>query len=110
MKNHITNVMGHFKGKCDHWDVVNEALNEDGSYRSSIWYNKIGEEFIPIAFQTAAEVDPNVKLFYNDYNIDFSGAKATGARRIVNLLKSRGIKIDGKPPRLALFSLSPWQA
>ncbi|KAJ5679892.1 hypothetical protein N7462_008136 [Penicillium macrosclerotiorum] len=95
LKNHITNVVTHYKGQCYAWDVVNEALNEDGTYRTSLWYQTIGEAYLPIAFATAAAADPNVKLYYNDYNIEYAGSKATGAQNIVKLIKSYGVKIDG---------------
>lgn len=71
-----------------------QALNEDGTYRESIFYETIGEAYIPIAFETAAAADPNVKLYYNDYNIEYAGSKATGAQNIVKLIKSYGAKID----------------
>ncbi|KAF2787290.1 carbohydrate-binding module family 1 protein [Melanomma pulvis-pyrius CBS 109.77] len=95
MKNHITNEVTHYKGKCFHWDVVNEALNEDGTYRSNVFYDTIGPAYIPIAFATAAAADPAAKLFYNDYNIESAGAKSTGAQNIVKLVKQYGAKIDG---------------
>jgi endo-1,4-beta-xylanase len=115
MKNHITNVVTHYKGKCYAWDVVNEgsllhlsfnstsetdkpvnlALNEDGTFRSSVFYQIIGPAYIPIAFATAAAADPSVKLYYNDYNIEYSGAKATAAQNIVKMIKAYGAKIDG---------------
>jgi endo-1,4-beta-xylanase len=114
MKNHITNVVNHYKGKCYAWDVVNEgsssiyqsivlpkltslniALNEDGTYRNSIFYQTIGPAYIPIAFATAAAADPSVKLYYNDYNIENSGAKATAAQNIVKMIKAYGAKVDG---------------
>lgn len=93
--NHVTNVVKHYKGKCYAWDVVNEALNEDGTYRESIFYTTLGEEYIKLAFSTAAKVDPDVKLYYNDYNLESPGNKSAGALRIVKLLKDAGIKIDG---------------
>jgi endo-1,4-beta-xylanase len=97
MKNHIQNVVTHFKGKCYCWDVVNEALNEDGTYRSSgsVWGSTIGPAFIPIAFSTAAMYDPGAKLYYNDYNCDKPGAKATGAQNLIRMVKSYGAPIHG---------------
>lgn len=95
MKNHITNEVTHYKGKCFHWDVVNEALNEDGTYRTNVFYNTIGPAYIPIAFAAAAAADPDAKLYYNDYNIESAGAKSTGAQNIVKLVQSYGAKIDG---------------
>jgi endo-1,4-beta-xylanase len=85
----------YYKGKCYAWDVVNEAFNDNGTYRPDIFYNTIGPEYIPIAFETAAAADPSVKLYYNDYNIESPGAKATSALNLVKSLKARGIKIDG---------------
>ncbi|BAE65766.1 unnamed protein product [Aspergillus oryzae RIB40] len=95
LQNHITNVVKHYKGRCYAWDVVNEALADDGSYRDSIWYKTIGEAYIPIAFAAAAAADPDVKLYYNDYSIEWGGAKSTAAQNIVKLIQSYGGKIDG---------------
>ena len=117
MKNHITQTVTHYKGKCAHWDVVNEALNEDGTYRTSVFYNTIGEAYIPIAFAAAAAADPDAKLYYNDYNIEAAGAKSTGAQRIVKLIKQYGAKIDGAGMQAHLIvgstgseSVSAWTA
>ncbi|KAK3708756.1 hypothetical protein LTR37_011277 [Vermiconidia calcicola] len=95
MKNHITKLAGRYKGKCTRWDVVNEALNEDGTYRESVFYNTTGEAYLPLAFKFASEVDPNAQLYYNDYNLESGGAKAKGAQRIVQLIQSYGVKING---------------
>ncbi|KAL3472054.1 endo-1,4-beta-xylanase precursor [Aspergillus californicus] len=95
LQNHITNVVTHYKGRCLHWDVVNEALNEDGTYRTNIFYQTIGESYIPIAFAAAAAADPDVKLYYNDYNLEYGSTKAAGAREIVQLIQNAGAKIDG---------------
>lgn len=90
-------MVGHYKGKCYAWDVVNEALNEDGSYRSSVsvWGSTIGPAFIPMAFAAAAAADPAAKLYYNDYNCDKAGAKATGAQNLIRMVRSYGAPIHG---------------
>ncbi|KAL2857624.1 endo-1,4-beta-xylanase precursor [Aspergillus pseudodeflectus] len=95
LRNHITNVVTHYRGRCVHWDVVNEALNEDGTYRTNIFYTTIGEAYLPIAFAAAAAADPSAKLYYNDYNLEYGSNKAAGARRIVQLIQNAGVKIDG---------------
>ncbi|KAK2767400.1 NAD(P)H-dependent D-xylose reductase (XR) [Arachnomyces sp. PD_36] len=95
MRDHITTVAGRYKGQCTHWDVVNEALNEDGTWRDSVFHTVIGKAFIPIAFRIAAEVDPDAKLYYNDYNLEYNGPKAKAAREIVELVQSYGLRIDG---------------
>ncbi|RYO76514.1 hypothetical protein DL766_009685 [Monosporascus sp. MC13-8B] len=92
---HVTRVMEHYKGQCYAWDVVNEALEEDGTYRQSVFYQVLGEEYIKLAFKTAAEVEPDVKLYYNDYNLESPGPKADGVLRIVKMLQDEGIKVDG---------------
>ena len=86
---------GYYKGKCYAWDVVNEALNEDGTYRESVFYDILGEDFIKLAFQVASEVDPDAKLYYNDYNLESPGPKAEAAVGIVKMLQDEGIRIDG---------------
>ncbi|SPO05239.1 probable Endo-1,4-beta-xylanase A [Cephalotrichum gorgonifer] len=95
METHINTVMGRYKGKCTHWDVVNEALNEDGTYRDNVFLRVMGESYLPISFRMAAAADPETKLYYNDYNLAFGEAKAEGAVKIVKLVQSWGIKIDG---------------
>ncbi|KAK5721598.1 hypothetical protein LTR15_006187 [Elasticomyces elasticus] len=95
MYDHIAAVAGRYKGRCTRWDVVNEALEEDGTYRKSVWYNTIGEAFLPLAFKFAHQIDPHAKLIYNDYNLEYNNNKTDGARRIVKLIQSYGVKIDG---------------
>jgi len=92
---HVSEVAGHWKGRCYAWDVVNEALNEDGTYRESIFYKVLGDEYIKLAFATAAKADPNAKLYYNDYNLESPSAKSEAAINIVKMLRKEGIKIDG---------------
>ena len=92
---HITNVMGHWKGQCYAWDVVNEALNDDGTYRESIFYNTLGPDYIKLAFKTASQIDPKAKLYYNDYNLESPSPKTVAAQNIVKSLRKEGIRIDG---------------
>lgn len=95
MVNHVTHVAKHWKGRCLAWDVVNEALNEDGTYRESVFYQVLGEEYISLAFAAAAEADPTARLYYNDYNIERPSPKAEGVKRIVSMLQEQGMRIDG---------------
>ncbi|KAI1123356.1 carbohydrate-binding module family 1 protein [Nemania abortiva] len=92
---HISNVVGHYKGKCYAWDVVNEGLNDDGTYRQNVFYNVLGDSYFALAFKAAAAADPAAKLYYNDYNIESTGSKQAAAAKIVTLVKSAGAKIDG---------------
>lgn len=93
MKDHITTVVSRYKGKIIGWDVVNEAIEGDGSYRKSKFYEILGEEYIPLAFQYAYEADSTVELYYNDYAMNMPGKRETVVK-IVNDLKAKGIRID----------------
>ncbi|KAG8166687.1 hypothetical protein KVR01_002376 [Diaporthe batatas] len=92
---HISSEVSHYKGKCYAWDVVNEALNDDGTWRASVFYNTMGTSYFPVAFAAAAASDPAAKLYYNDYNIESSGAKATAAVNLIKVIQAAGAKIDG---------------
>lgn len=93
IKDHIFTVAGRYKGKVHGWDVVNEALNEDGSLRESNFLKIAGPGYIEKAFEFAAEADPDAELYYNDYNM-MEPAKREGAIRIIKNLKEKGIRID----------------
>src|SRR5579859_5863767 len=92
---HISTVVGHYKGKILAWDVVNEAMGDDSKLRSDIWLQGIGPEYIEDAFRWAHEADPDAKLFYNDYNGEGIGSKANAIYAMVKDLKARGVPIDG---------------
>jgi endo-1,4-beta-xylanase len=92
MHDHILTVVGRYKGRIQSWDVVNEALNEDGTLRQSKWLQIIGDDFIEKAFQYAHEADPQAQLTYNDYGLE-SEAKRKGALAIIAKLKAAGIPI-----------------
>ncbi|MBL7836503.1 MAG: endo-1,4-beta-xylanase, partial [Bacteroidetes bacterium] len=70
MKTHIQTIISHYKDKVIAWEVVNEAFNEDGTLRNSIWFENIGPSYIEKAFKYAKEANPNALLFYNDYNLE----------------------------------------
>lgn len=93
MRTYITTVVGHFKGRVWGWDVVNEALEDDGSFRESDYYRILGEDFIQLAFQYAHEADPDAELYYNDYSMALP-AKCDAAVRLVEQLKKEGCRID----------------
>lgn len=94
MKAHIQTVVRRYKGRVKGWDVVNEAIESDGSYRKSLFYKIIGEEFIPLAFQYAHEADPDAELYYNDYGMA-DERKRNAVVRLVQSLKEQGLRIDG---------------
>ncbi len=95
LEKHIKTIVTHFKGKVKSWDVVNEAFNEDGTLRNSIWRQKLGDSYIEKAFRYAHEADPDALLFYNDYGLEYNPNKRKATIRLFNNLRKRGVKIDG---------------
>jgi len=98
MTTHIQTVMGHFKGQCASWDVVNEALNSDGTLDTgsdNVWAHTIGPGYIDIAFQTARQTDPGARLYYNDYYIEDQTPKTAGLYTLIGGMQQRGTPIDG---------------
>ena len=94
MRQHIHTVVGRYKGRIKSWDVVNEALNDDGSLRRSPWYRIIGEDYIAKAFEYAHEADPAAELRYNDYSLE-NERKRNGAVALVKKLQAQKIAIGG---------------
>ena len=99
LQNHIQNVVTHFKGQCASWDVVNEALDQNGnpSTTDNIFAQVIGTpEYIDLAFKQVRQLDPAAKLYYNDYqNENLTGTKAAGVYKLVAGMQQRGVPIDG---------------
>ncbi len=94
MREHIFAVVGRYRGKIGGWDVVNEALNEDGTLRQSPWRKIIGEDYLLQAYQFAHEADPAAELYYNDYSLE-NPAKRDGALALISKLQAQGVKISG---------------
>jgi endo-1,4-beta-xylanase len=94
MQTHIATVVGRYKGRIRGWDVVNEALNDDGTLRDSPWRRGIGDDYIAKAFEFANQADPNAELYYNDFNLATRPGKRAGAIRIIRDLQQRGLRID----------------
>lgn len=94
MRTHVQTLVTRYKGRVKGWDVVNEAVLDDGSLRKSKWYQIIGPEFIQLAFEFAHEADPDVELYYNDYGTS-NPAKRDGIYNMVKNLIDNGVRVDG---------------
>lgn len=94
MRKHIQTVVSRYKGRIKGWDVVNEAILDNGDWRQSKFYQIIGEDFIELAFQFAHEADPDAELYYNDFSMSQKG-KRDGVVRMVRKLKDKGVRING---------------
>lgn len=93
MHDHIFTILDHFRGKVVAWDVVNEAFEDDGTLRRSKFYEILGEEFIPLAFQYAYEADSTIELYYNDYSM-YKPEKVKGVVEFFRPLVAQGMRID----------------
>jgi endo-1,4-beta-xylanase len=96
MRQHIEAVAGRYKGRVHAWDVVNEVIDNDGSYRPTTWVNAVGDgdEMVKAAFRFAAQYAPDTELYYNDFNA-WRPTKRDGIVRMVKMLQAEGIRIDG---------------
>ncbi len=94
MRDHIHTIVGRYKGRIDGWDVINEAFNDDGTFRESQWYTIIGDDFLAKAFEYAREADPDVELYYNDYSME-NPEKRAGIIKVVKEMVEDGVPITG---------------
>jgi len=94
LEQHINTIASRYDGKIDAWDVVNEALNEDGTTRKSIFSDLLGGNFVTEAFRLAQKATPNSELYYNDYNIE-QPKKRKGAIELIKKIQAAGVRIDG---------------
>jgi endo-1,4-beta-xylanase len=96
LREHIHTVVGRYRGRVIAWDVVNEALADDGrSLRDSVWLRGIGPDYIELAFRWAHEADPQARLFYNDFGSEGMNQKSDAVYRLVRRLQERGAPIHG---------------
>ena len=95
LEQHITAVMTHFRGRVSAWDVVNEALNDDGTRRNCLWKRVIGDDWVEQAFRFARQADPGAKLFYNETRADVPNPKYEATVGLVRDLRARGVPVDG---------------
>lgn len=92
---HVTTVATRYRGRIAAWDVVNEAFEDDGTLRNSVWQRTLGADYIALAFRTAAAADPQARLFYNDYGIEWPGRKQDSTYALVQRLLAAGVPIHG---------------
>jgi endo-1,4-beta-xylanase len=95
LRKHIMDEVSHFRGHIWQWDVVNEAFNDNGTMRDTIWLQALGAGYIADAFRWAHQADRHALLFYNDYNIEGTGAKSDAVYAMVKQLRHQGVPIDG---------------
>ncbi|MGH9494572.1 MAG: endo-1,4-beta-xylanase [Candidatus Sulfotelmatobacter sp.] len=101
LRKHIATVMSHYAGKIYAWDVVNEAFEDDGSMRHTIWYDKPGigagegTKYIEQSMRWAHAADSNAKLFYNDYDAEVINKKSDAIYAMASDFKKRGVPLDG---------------
>lgn len=93
MREHIQAVVGRYRGRIGGWDVVNEAFEDDGSWRQSPWFEAIGEDYVAKAFELAHAADPEAELYYNDYNL-WKPVKRDAAIALVKKLRAQGLRVD----------------
>jgi endo-1,4-beta-xylanase len=92
---HIDTEMGRWRGRIVAWDVVNEALDEDGTLRHGVWLDTLGSGYIADAFRWARAADPAAKLYINDFNVEGVGAKSNALLALVRDLRAAGVPVDG---------------
>ena len=94
MRDHILTVVGRYRGRVNGWDVVNEALDDDGAMRRSPWDTIIGDDYVEMAFRFAHEADPSAQLYYNDYSVE-NAPKRQGVVALIRRLQGEGVPVSG---------------
>ena len=94
-EDHIKTLVGHYRGKVHAWNVVNEAVDNDGQLRDTLFLEKLGDQYIGDAFRLAHEADPSAILLYTDYGAEALGRKSDGVYKLVKGLVADGVPING---------------
>lgn len=94
MREHIHTVVGRYAGRVHSWDVVNEAVNDDGTMRDTPWRKILGDDYLVHAFRFAKEADPKCEVYYNDYNLHLAD-KRDGVVRVLDSMGQSGTTVDG---------------
>ena len=92
LRDHIHTVVGRYRGRVKGWDVVNEAIDEDGTLRKTPWLTIIGEDYLVKAFELAHEADPDAELYYNDYSVE-NAPKRNGVIALIRKLQAAGVRV-----------------
>jgi endo-1,4-beta-xylanase len=95
LREHIFEVVGHFRGKVYQWDVANEVIDDSGNLRDTLWLQQLGPGYIADAFRWAHQADPRVKLYLNDYNVEGISAKSTAYVELIKQLRAERVPVDG---------------
>lgn len=95
LRRHITDTVGRYRGRVASWDVVNEAVDDDGSLRGDVFARVLGPGYVADVFRWAHQADPDAALYYNDYGMEDGGPKADAVHAMVSRLVADGVPIDG---------------
>jgi GH35 family endo-1,4-beta-xylanase len=110
LEKYITTVVAHYRGRISSWDVVNEALNADGTERDCLWSRVIGPDWVEQAFRFARSADPDVQLFYNEIRAEVPNPKFDALLAMVRDFRDRGVPLDGVGEQMHLTGPAPPQA
>lgn len=97
LKEHITKVVGRYRGKIDQWDVANEIFDDNGKLRTkeNIWLKTFGPSIIADAFRWAHQADPKAKLFFNDYGAEGINKRSDAYLKLMKKLRKQGVPVHG---------------
>lgn len=106
-KEYIQTVVRRYKGIVKSWAAVNEALNEDGTLQKNLWLDHMGSQYIEKFFIWAHEADPDVDLFYNDFNLESNSTKLKAALNLIDMLRSHNVRVDGLGLQMHINDIFP---